>query len=371
MAHRHVCTRRVFEQPRLLRPRNRKNLLRSVVAKNIALVASSERTQQHCDGDPHPSVMKELRSHFSELGILTNIGIVDVLRRWHPNHTITQTPKSTGILKLAKAGYADATLDTEIDFYAARTYKPATFGAKGTGRLKDKVEFGRYKYRWKDQDFQVYVADYWETEYSQVKNHYILYPRDQGDIIDGRSRTVDNLITAATQHLSEIKEEIWVYDRGYWRKNHKLWKNVQGCKWENVILNNETKLQLISDIEGFFDRKEDYESFAVPWKVSEYGIPLNPFVLRAFKVTGPTCSGHFLAVLFGSVQLIMLAWNHSSWPARKWKNNLYQGSDALSRFPVNAHPNFVCQISGEVLRSGRHSLYIRESTGDRPLPPRP
>lgn len=72
----------------------------------------------------------------------------------------------------------------------------------------------------------MYVADYWESEYSRVTNHYILYPRSQGDVINGRSQTVDSLITAATQRLSEIKEEIWVYDRGYWRKNHKLWKNV-------------------------------------------------------------------------------------------------------------------------------------------------
>ena len=241
------------------------------MAKSIAIAATPERIQQPYNNDPHLSVMKELRSHFTKSGILTNIGIVDVLRRWHPNHTITQTPKSTGILKLAKAGYAHATLDTSIDFYASRTYRAATDDAKGTGRLKDKVEFGRYKYRWKEQDFQLYVVDNWETEYSQVKNHYILYPQSQGDLIDGRSQTVDKLITVATQHLSEIKEEIWVYDRGYWDKSHKLWKNVQGCMWENVILNNEMKLQLVSDIEGFFDRKEDYKSFAVPWKVSEYG----------------------------------------------------------------------------------------------------
>lgn len=143
MAHRHVRTRRLLEQPRLFRPRNRKDLLRYVVAKNIAPAASSERIQQPCDGDPYPSVMEELRSHFSKSGILTNIGIVDVLRRWHPNHSVTQTPKSTGILKLAKAGYADATLDTGNDFYASRIYKPATDDQKGTGRLKDKVEFGR------------------------------------------------------------------------------------------------------------------------------------------------------------------------------------------------------------------------------------
>lgn len=244
------------------------------MAQNATFAASSVGNRQPGDGDPYKNVMKELRTHFSKSAILTNIGIVDVLRKWHPNHTITQTPKSTGILKLAKAGYAHATLDTGNDFYASRTYKLATEGAKGTGRLKDKVEFGRYKYRWQNQDFQVYVAQYWETQYSQVQNHYILYPQSHGDVIDGRSQMVDKLIIAATQHGSEIREEIWVYDRGYWRKSSKLWKNVQGCTWDNVILNDEMKLQLVSDIEGFFDRKKDYESFAVPWKVSEYGISL-------------------------------------------------------------------------------------------------
>ena len=139
---------------------NQKDLLRSLMAKNIALAASSAGIRQPYDGDSYLNVMKELRSHFLKSGILINIDIVDVLRRWHSNHTVTQTSKSTGILKLAKADYAHATLNTDIDFYASRTYKPITDDAKDTGRLKDKVEFGRYKYSWKDQDFHVYAADY-------------------------------------------------------------------------------------------------------------------------------------------------------------------------------------------------------------------
>jgi len=107
-----------------------------------------------------------------------------------------------------------------------------------------------------------------------VENPYILYSRSQGDVIDDRLQTMNKLITIITRHLSEIKEEIWMYDRGYWRKNHKLRMNVQGCKWDNVILNNEMKLQLVSDIDDFFDRKKNYESFAVLWKVSDYGISL-------------------------------------------------------------------------------------------------
>jgi len=240
------------------------------VAKYYSCDSSGE-AQRLRNGEPHVNAMKDLRSHFSDSTILTTIGIVEILKRWHPNHTVTQTPKSTGVLKLAKAGQAQATLDTNVNFYASRIYKPDLSHAKGMGRLKYRVEFGKYDYRWENQDFQIYVASYWENNLL-VNNHYILYPRKQGDVIEGRSQTVDKLITAAAQRLSEVDEETWVYDRGYWGRSHELWKNVQSCKWEDVILNQDLKSQLIGDIEGFFDRKEDYAYFAVPWKVSSIGV---------------------------------------------------------------------------------------------------
>ena len=104
--------------------------------KNITSTASSERRQHLCDGEPHLRVMKDLRSHLSKSGEMTNIGILDALRRWYPDHTVTETPKSTGILKLAKVGQAYAVLDTNADFYVSRNCKLVTDTAKGAGRLK-------------------------------------------------------------------------------------------------------------------------------------------------------------------------------------------------------------------------------------------
>ena len=182
---------------------------------------------------------------------------------------MTQTPRSTGLLKLAKAGYANAQLDTEDDYYSSRIFETPTDDVRDEACLIDEVQLGRYKYRWNDHEFLVYAADFRENVYNHSDNNYIVYPRQDGDIIDGRSQIVDKLITAATQHETQIEEEMWVYDRGYWDKNHNLWKTVQGCSWENVILNKETKNQLTGDIEGFFDREAEYKSLAVPWKVSE------------------------------------------------------------------------------------------------------
>ena len=130
------------------------------------------------------------------------------------------------------------------------------------------LELGRYHYRWRDRDFLVYVTNYWESDWMEVANHYIVYPRSHDDVKNGKSILVDELITAAAKHRSEIRDEVWVYDRGYWKKSHNLWQSVQGCEWENVILNEEVKELLLNDVEGFFERQKDYEAFAVPWKVS-------------------------------------------------------------------------------------------------------
>ena len=203
MSHRRVSNPRVFEQIRQLCPLNRKYPLRSVAVRNITQEASSKGIKQACDGEAHVNAVNELRTHFSKSRGLTKLGILDALRRCFPDSTVTQTPKSTGILKFAKAGQAQATLDTDVDHYASRTYKLPTDHAKGAGRLKYEVDFGRYNYRWKDRDFFIYVASYWESEYSQVQNHYVVYPRSQEDVINGRSKMADNLITAASQHLSK------------------------------------------------------------------------------------------------------------------------------------------------------------------------
>ena len=272
MAQRQLCRHGVLDRALLAHPLRISQLSRNYGSKIDTLAASPEGTSQVGGDEPHLSVVKDLRVHFSKAGIMPSVGILDTLRSRYPNHTVTQTPKSTGLLKFAKAGQAYAKLDTNTDFYASRKYKIDDESANSNGRLKDKVQFGRYDYRWGERDFHLYVADYWESAYQQVQNHYIVYPRNEADLIGGQSQVVDKLITAAAKHLNNVDDQILVYDRGYWKKSRKLWENVQACDWEKVILNREMKRQLIGDIEGFFDRKEDYESFAVPWKVCSLDI---------------------------------------------------------------------------------------------------
>lgn len=196
-----------------------------------------------------------------------SVSINRILRQWYPGCVVVKTPKETGLHKLAKAGHAKMTLDTSSEFHVSRIYSRDYDEPRENGRLKDIPELAIYNYTWKARNFTVYAVKFNYGEYESENNHFIIYPETQAMIVDGRLTVIDELITASAKFSDEIEDAIWVYDKGYWHKSRKLWKNVQECTWEDVILNNELKAQLATDIEGFFDRQKDYESFAVPWKV--------------------------------------------------------------------------------------------------------
>jgi len=103
IAHRWLYTYRVLHRPLLFCSLNYNPLLRSVITRNSTPTASSEGTRQSYNSDPHLSIIKDLRSYSLKLRVITNIGILDALRRKYPNYTVTQTLKSTGVLKLIKA----------------------------------------------------------------------------------------------------------------------------------------------------------------------------------------------------------------------------------------------------------------------------
>lgn len=217
----------------------------------------------------HHHAIAELRNLFSRSNIQNNVVILETLRRLYPQHTVTQTTKDTGLLDFAKAGKATAVLDTASDFYASLTWEtPRDWEVGKEPRLEHEVELGRYIYGWNGYEFQVFVLQYWESLYSRVAHYYILYPQQPEYKVSRGSNATDSLIEAAAWHSSEINKEIWVYDRGYWSKNRKLWENVQVANWDNVILKQEVKETLMKDVEDFFDSQEDYKEFAVPWKVS-------------------------------------------------------------------------------------------------------
>jgi transitional endoplasmic reticulum ATPase len=222
---------------------------------------------------------REYFHHSSGQRVNTDIVLVEALRSQYRNLDLVIVPeRSTNLLAYASAGHAAITpLEDPVKdpVYGGaikwRQYiPPARRLDPSPGMFAERVVFGKYLYNWKDQELIVYIASGrdGQSSYPDISNQYIL-AKD--------THKVDELIKEATLWAQELRNEVWVFDQGFWQKSYELWKSVQKSRWEDVILEEGMKKQIISDVENFFDGQETYQNLKVPWKrgVIYYGPPGN------------------------------------------------------------------------------------------------
>lgn len=94
---------------------------------------------------------------------------------------------------------------------------------------------------------------------------YILKEPRGGEKMQGHSRITDTLLTAVGSWMSIEPDALYVFDR-YWTKSTEMWREVQKASWDKVILDDKMKKELVSVCETFFDSKDTYEEYSVPWK---------------------------------------------------------------------------------------------------------
>lgn len=218
------------------------------------------------------TVFGDLAKHSNAARTSTESIICSSLRNHYPDHTLTITVQyDCDLLAFAAAGQAEAILDTSTDeSLLHRSFVPPIRRLDGAvGYLINRVQFAKYHYRWQNHDFIVFTVsgDRGNAGLASSLNNYILHkPEEHGHVKPTVSAT-DKLVTAASQYSLELHEEILVFDQGWWQKNHELWASVQKAAWSDVILDEKMKRSLMADVEGFFDERENYREFAVPWKV--------------------------------------------------------------------------------------------------------
>ena len=203
----------------------------------------------------------------------TELMLAASIRKHHPDLTVTVTlTGAVNLLGFAGAGHAQALLDPRgNDFFLVRSYiPPARRLDGGLGALADQIKFAKYHYSYRGRDFILYVADsFKDGVFGNPLYNYILHKPDAsaGETVHSKSAATDALVMAAGAWTIELHEEIWVFDQGFWQKNAELWKSVQTASWDDVILDEDMKKGLVDDIEGFYDERDSYKKFAIPWKV--------------------------------------------------------------------------------------------------------
>ena len=243
----------------------------------------------------------------------TDVVISASIRRHHPDLTLTVTTTSIcDLLGFAdKGGFATANLVLGGGSFAAvRRYSPPARRSDDVeGVLEDKISFARYDYAWFEKDFIIYIVDCFSEPVCTGQNTFILHRPQGNETPHSQSSVTDELIVAASQWTLELHNEILVFDMGAWTKSRDLWKSVQDASWKDVILDEGTKQSLISDVEGFYDAKDTYEQYGVPWKVSS--------TIKTFYQNDVT----------------PIAWNHFPWTSWQWKDVF---NESTHEFPLQA-----------------------------------
>lgn len=248
--------------------------------------------------------------HSSGKRVRTTVLLSQALRERHSDYHLTVNAAALcPLISFANAGFASYTQrGNEDQSLLTRQFQPpARRYGDDSGSFASKIIFAAFDYEFQGNQFLVYIVDGRDGTgpYPQELNNYILKKRT-GDVSGVVART-DELIESATKWALELHNQVLVFDQGYWQKNSELWKSIQKSLWKDVILDEEKKQMVISDIEGFFDSEQDYESFGVPWKV------------RYTHSESHRYDG-----------LTKLERNHILWSSRKWQDYLDQSTHAFS-----------------------------------------
>ena len=206
----------------------------------------------------------------SNAGRISTASILNAsLRRTYPDYTLTTvSPYSCDLIGFAKAGHATAEVDRSKDsFVSTRGYRASGNRlSEKEGALVDSITFAKYDYLWRGNSFIVFIAECSATSRHPESEYFILHKAKPRTLRQPTSVSTDDLITAVAKWSIDLHSEIYIYDN-YWHKSPELWAAIQDSRWEDVILDKETKQALIGDVEGFFDSRDAYKRFGIQWKV--------------------------------------------------------------------------------------------------------
>ncbi|KAL7920586.1 P-loop containing nucleoside triphosphate hydrolase protein [Trichoderma austrokoningii] len=203
----------------------------------------------------------------------------EFLRRAYPGYHITRTvPSKCDLLGYARAGHATSILQFEDDLDATRVYRlPPSRMDETPGKLEDVVNFARWDYSWRGNDFIIYQLAYVNQFHENTHFLFVLAATSPQSVRHGHHEATDRLLLASGAWTKELHDELWVYDNSEWIKSKGLWKSVQDSSWDDVILSAAMRDKLVQDVEGFFNSREMYQKLKIPWKrgLIFHGVPGN------------------------------------------------------------------------------------------------
>ncbi|MBE9033639.1 AAA family ATPase [aff. Roholtiella sp. LEGE 12411] len=118
------------------------------------------------------------------------------------------------------------------------------------------TENASFEVTWQENKFDVLLMS-WQEGYCKTRYHWIL--ADSKEL-------AENFFAAVCEWNSEIRDEVLVFEDGYWDKNPDLFQSIKGANFKNLILHGTLKQDIQDDLINFFTCRETYADYGVPWK---------------------------------------------------------------------------------------------------------
>jgi AAA+ superfamily predicted ATPase len=118
------------------------------------------------------------------------------------------------------------------------------------------VENAYFEVIWQGYQLEVILLS-WQEGFCKTKYHWLL--ADSQEI-------ADNFFAAVCEWNSEVKDEILVFEDGYWAKDAELFASIRSASFDNLILDSTLKQDIQNDLAHFFASRQTYEAYGIPWK---------------------------------------------------------------------------------------------------------
>ena len=123
-------------------------------------------------------------------------------------------------------------------------------------KQRQQIENSWLNVLWKGQLLDVILITWTEDCYRR-RHHWIVADDKQ---------LADDFFDAVCEWGCEVRGEILVYRDGFFEKNKELFDSIKTSTFDNLVLRDTLKEEIQNDFTQFFDSREIYERYGIPWK---------------------------------------------------------------------------------------------------------
>ena len=128
---------------------------------------------------------------------------------------------------------------------------------EGTGQnLKQRIRNSWLNVLWQGHLLEVVLIT-WTDGCYHVRHHWI---------VAEERKIAEDFFNAVCEWSCEIRGEILVYQDSIFEKDPQLYDSIKSSTFNNLILPQTLKQQIQDDFQRFFDSREIYERYGIPWR---------------------------------------------------------------------------------------------------------